>query len=739
MGGPSGSSGTPSNSGGAAVAYQPTAQPSADQLYQSLFGSFAGSLSPGFASAFGNLFPGATSAGANPFSSTPGGQAFGYAQPFVGGAGSGTLTDPNNPFYAQAQGAAGTSAGAGADISSILAGLIPGALGQSGTLGQGVAGLSQGTAGNLGALYQSLAPSIAGLAGNTVSGLGEAATGAIGNYQGQLFNADNAANALNNIAGQFGLGGFLQNNMGPALAQALQAGGALTGTGDQINQLVGSNFAPATTAAQSLGGALTNAGQGTLGAGNSLLGYGSSLIGTGGNTANQGTYLQSLIPGYLQAAGPASQAVSASDLGYANNILQQGFDPQQALFNQQQNLVQQQAQAAAAAAGLGGSAYGASTVGNTLGNFDLNWQNNLLNRENVALGAALPAQAQGVNVLGAPYSTATNLGQGAAGIQSTGAGIEQAGAGLQSTGANLQGAAGQLFGTGLNLPASVGTAYGNLAGLGGQLQSAGLQLPTNIASQYGTLAQGIGNLGQEAINLQNLPTTSLESMLSGLNTGAAGATSAANAPASSLLSGLGSALQTGQSGLSSPFSLGGAITSPFSQTATLGGLPYNTLSTGTGNALSALGNFTNIGNQQYTIPQQLAQDLQSYLQLGQSASQLSGQLGALGQQELGQSLSGIGSALGTGSNLLFGNSLGNSGGLLGLTGLGSSGLSGLSATDLAGLGSAAVPGTALTDASVLAGGGLDVGSTAAGTLGDAAVGSGGGGFSLGSLLPFGAS
>ena len=78
-------------------------------------------------------------------------------------------------------------------------------------------------------------------------------------------------------------------------------------------------------------------------------------------------------------------------------------------------------------------------------------------------------------------------------------------------------------------------------------------------------------------------------------------------------------------------------------------LPYNTGASIASNDLQGLGSTVNIGNQQYTLPQQVLGDLQSYLGLGQTASTISGNLGAQGLGELGQATQGIGNLLGQGA------------------------------------------------------------------------------------------
>lgn len=98
--------------------------------------------------------------------------------------------------------------------------------------------------------------------------------------------------------------------------------------------------------------------------------------------------------------------------------------------------------------------------------------------------------------------------------------------------------------------------------------------------------------------------------------------------------------------------------------------PYQTMLGAGQSDLGALANVINIGQQRYQLPQQVINDLQSYLQLGQSASSISGQLGQMGFNQGMQSAMGLGSLGLLGTSALFGNPLANvgafpSGGLLG--------------------------------------------------------------------------
>ncbi len=100
---------------------------------------------------------------------------------------------------------------------------------------------------------------------------------------------------------------------------------------------------------------------------------------------------------------------------------------------------------------------------------------------------------------------------------------------------------------------------------------------------------------------------------------------------------------------------------------TYGALPQTTYAKQISDLLGAAGSTVTLGNQQYILPQQALQDLESYLKLGQSASTISGNLGQLG---FDQTASTIGGSL-SGLNSLFGSN-----GLL--TGTGSGGTSLLS-------------------------------------------------------------
>jgi hypothetical protein len=128
------------------------------------------------------------------------------------------------------------------------------------------------------------------------------------------------------------------------------------------------------------------------------------------------------------------------------------------------------------------------------------------------------------------------------------------------------------------------------------------------------------------------------------------------------------ALQSGAGqGLGQANALGSSIGQ---NTASFGSLPYQTGATIGNNAVSAQSNLggvlsgiTGLGNQQFTLPEQVLGDLAQYLGLGQDASRLSANLGQMGFNQTAQGLGGLLS----GGNALFGSNgmLGGSGGLFG--------------------------------------------------------------------------
>lgn len=84
----------------------------------------------------------------------------------------------------------------------------------------------------------------------------------------------------------------------------------------------------------------------------------------------------------------------------AGQLLNTAFDPQNALYNRTAQQVQDQTLAGLEATGMGTTPYGAGVLGQTMANFNIDWQNNLLNRETQGAGAAGGLLTQGANLSG---------------------------------------------------------------------------------------------------------------------------------------------------------------------------------------------------------------------------------------------------------------------------------------------------------------------------------------------------
>lgn len=213
--------------------------------------------------------------------------------------------------------------------------------------------------------------------------------------------------------------------------------------------------------------------------------------------------------------------------------------------------------------------------------------------------------------------------------------------------------------------ASIGGMQGQLAGEAGNLY----QAAPGLAASSAALPSGVNNAQNanilSALNAQNTAGTQ----------GAAGYNNLLSA--------------SGQ-GLSSAQNLG---TNAATTLNSLSAGPYNTGANIANNAVSGLTSATNLGNTQYALPEQMLNSLQSYMQLGQSASGMSGTLGQTGINQLGQTVGGGLAGLGAINSLTGG----------GLTSAGSS---------MLGLGSGA--GAAASGLIPAAGSIVDAGSAGAG-------------------------
>jgi hypothetical protein len=124
------------------------------------------------------------------------------------------------------------------------------------------------------------------------------------------------------------------------------------------------------------------------------------------STANQVAGLGQGVGAEDLSSASAVNGAGNAGLSAALAALQTGFDPQQALYNRTQQQTFDQANAAAAMYGLGSSPYGAGATGQTLANFNIDWQNNELSRQLAALSGYTGAASGAAN----DFSTGANLG-----------------------------------------------------------------------------------------------------------------------------------------------------------------------------------------------------------------------------------------------------------------------------------------------------------------------------------------
>lgn len=293
------------------------------------------------------------------------------------------------------------------------------------------------------------------------------------------------------LYGMFGGGGA--NSVGLPPQQSVDIGGITSNLNSQIPQLGqynlgGQNYGQY---AQILQNTVNNPyGQQGVQTAQQFAPYGVQNAGQAMGNAQQ---LGGTVPGLIGAAG---------------SILNTAFDPQNALFKQQQDLQSQQSLAGLSQSGLAQTPWGQGVYGQNMGNFDINWQNNLLNREVTG--------AQGAEGL---------LGQ--AGTQATGAfGLgQQAGAGAVNS-ALLPYSTQNTLNTNALSALSGGASYGSAAtavpqtGIGDWLSYlSGGNSANSVANQQGQLAL---NQNQQAFNQNQIYGSQIGGGLAGLGNYAQG-------------------------------------------------------------------------------------------------------------------------------------------------------------------------------------------------------------------------
>lgn len=274
-----------------------------------------------------------------------------------------------------------------------------------------------------------------------------------------------------------------------AIGAAVSVAGAIKGMTDGpggSSAYIPTNQAGADTAAQN---AITGLGNNaTTGAGlaNNIINnpYAGSVIPGAQRT---GSYLTgSLAPQLRQDATRLSNS-STIGLNSAQNELNTAFDPQNALYNRTLQQTQDQTLAGLSATGVGNSPYGAGVLGQTLGNFNIDWQNNQLARQQ----SGLSSYGQYLGQAGNGYAGAGNLGNASANAYLTGSslpystynGMQTAGLGALGTSSGLYGNQSTAAGNYLNIGQGGQQAAFNQSQIQGQNLGTGLQSLSGYGSQ----------------------------------------------------------------------------------------------------------------------------------------------------------------------------------------------------------------------------------------------------------------
>jgi hypothetical protein len=270
---------------------------------------------------------------------------------------------------------------------------------------------------------------------------------------------------------------------------------------------------------------VTSAPAGVTGAASSALGgigglgqynyYGSlypqvGAIGQGMvNDPNAMAYLQAAQGGSElgQAGALGAYGAGANLYGLGGPVMQSAFDPQQQLYQRTAQQVADQSLAGLYGSGLQSTPWGQGVLGKTMGDFNINWQNQQLGR-----------QLQGVNALQSLYPQAAAMQAGAAGQYGQFGGMPWM-TGQQIGGAGL-GTLGTMagFGTqGAQLPQQQIQNYMNYLGWAtpaeqqayNQMQTSMFTDPNMLSQQYNQIQQNYFNAEmqrQQAANQQSAST-----------------------------------------------------------------------------------------------------------------------------------------------------------------------------------------------------------------------------------------
>jgi hypothetical protein len=133
----------------------------------------------------------------------------------------------------------------------------------------------------------------------------------------------------------------------------------------------------------------------------------SATPGSSTNTYGNTVKNQSGPQGPFTALGTPLQTAATDSLNAGKTVLNTAFDPQKALYNQLAQNNSDQTNVAEAQRGVTMSPYGAGVANQSRQNFDINWQNNQLQRQTEGINANNAAMGPATNLYNSSYGTNT--------------------------------------------------------------------------------------------------------------------------------------------------------------------------------------------------------------------------------------------------------------------------------------------------------------------------------------------
>src|SRR5271166_5997941 len=248
-----------------------------------------------------------------------------------------------------------------------------------------------------------------------------------------------------------------------------------------------------------------------------------NLVGQAGTVMNAGNNVSNFLNQESAIPADAGQAQYNALAPYVTQALQQGFDPQNALYNQQYNLQQQQNMASQAMSGVGQSPYAAGLTAQGDQNFNIAWQQSQLAREAQAAQTAGGLSSTAMNDLNSGYNQATNMilggNQALNNSYQTGSNMELGGANAlnagYTTGANLDTAAMNALSSGISDYSGI-TGLG-ISGMEGLIGTGGNALTQATGMNAQQVAQYLAYLQGSTYNAAAATGAQLGSLQQGTN------------------------------------------------------------------------------------------------------------------------------------------------------------------------------------------------------------------------------